>query len=390
VQSLANKKSTRPHPLLSVVICALGLLSLATTARAAGPEASLPPTPTVSSAAASTLAAGAEQPAPAPVEAVSAAAVETVETTTTESSGAATGVVATTEKSQDTSAAKASVPSPTPSGPGTVESVSREATTRIAPDRVDLDSTARGAAELPSEIRGNSTRMDAPIRDRIDLPPDRLGSIASTAIDHLAAPSPAFREAPVVGRFLEFAAATAREAVARIGGVSDLLIPAAVPLLAGQAEAPALPTAPAPTAAHLPLPQSWLLISTPLLHVDETSLTEPLSGYLGQSATSEVSRVGPPGLQRPFRVATAPWDALAHFDGRGIAGHSDERAPLDAPMPPPGSSQTAAGSSNSPFTPIVALLALLALAAAAASRRLGKGQDFRAPTPFVCALERPG
>jgi hypothetical protein len=62
--------------------------------------------------------------------------------------------------------------------------------------------------------------------------------------------------------------------------------------------------------------------------------------------------------------------------------------PLDAPLPDPGA--IASGTGDSSFVPFVALLALLALVAPASMRRLREAPDFRAPTPFVCALERPG
>ncbi|HEU4737163.1 MAG TPA: hypothetical protein VFS48_09095, partial [Solirubrobacterales bacterium] len=73
-----------------------------------------------------------------------------------------------------------------------------------------------------------------------------------------------------------------------------------------------------------------------------------------------------------------------HRDGGGPA-------PSNVPLPAPESPATAvADSGGTSFVPIVALLALLALVAPAALRRLGRAADFRAPLPFVCALERPG
>jgi hypothetical protein len=71
--------------------------------------------------------------------------------------------------------------------------------------------------------------------------------------------------------------------------------------------------------------------------------------------------------------------------------HVGSPAPSDFPLPVPESPVTAvADSGGTSFVPIVALLALLALAAPAASRRFGKALEFHAPTPFICALERPG
>jgi hypothetical protein len=73
------------------------------------------------------------------------------------------------------------------------------------------------------------------------------------------------------------------------------------------------------------------------------------------------------------------------------ASSSKGPAPLDVPLPTPKSPEAIApGSGDAFFVPFVALLALLALVAPASMRRLREVPDFRAPTPFVCALERPG
>jgi MYXO-CTERM domain-containing protein len=78
-----------------------------------------------------------------------------------------------------------------------------------------------------------------------------------------------------------------------------------------------------------------------------------------------------------------PADTSAH--------HGGSPAPTEVPLPAPSSPATAVPDSGGPsFVPIVALLALLALVASAALRRLGRAADFRAPNPFICALERPG
>jgi hypothetical protein len=70
---------------------------------------------------------------------------------------------------------------------------------------------------------------------------------------------------------------------------------------------------------------------------------------------------------------------------------SGSPAPLDVPLPAPDlPGAITSGSGGSFFVPLAALLALLALVAPAVLRRLGKVPDFQAPTPFVCALERPG
>ncbi|HEX5376134.1 MAG TPA: hypothetical protein VFW48_08240 [Solirubrobacterales bacterium] len=102
---------------------------------------------------------------------------------------------------------------------------------------------------------------------------------------------------------------------------------------------------------------------------------------------------------RGFAGAGLSWlGALAGLDGihsvpmNSMTGTPpDDRTPLDGPITPaPGSSGAAAGPTGSFFVPLAALLALLALAAPAVLRRFGEAPDFRPPTPFVCALERPG
>ncbi len=101
---------------------------------------------------------------------------------------------------------------------------------------------------------------------------------------------------------------------------------------------------------------------------------------------------------RGFSGAEPPWpSALGGVDGiqstptSGATGvRSNDPAPLDGPMPAPGSSAATAGSTGSSFVPLAALLALLALVAPATLRRLGEVPAFRPPVPFVCALERPG
>ena len=69
----------------------------------------------------------------------------------------------------------------------------------------------------------------------------------------------------------------------------------------------------------------------------------------------------------------------------------DQRDPLPPGGPPPANAPGGvANFGGSGFVPLAALLALLALAAPATLRRLGEVPCFPAPSPFVCALERPG
>jgi MYXO-CTERM domain-containing protein len=104
-------------------------------------------------------------------------------------------------------------------------------------------------------------------------------------------------------------------------------------------------------------------------------------------------------------IAKAPGPAPHHW-GIGLSPRTEigETAPAgprdsrlggpsapELPPPAPQSPVTAVGDTGGPSSvPVVALLALLALVAPAARRRLGEVAAFRPPTPFVCALERPG
>jgi hypothetical protein len=91
-------------------------------------------------------------------------------------------------------------------------------------------------------------------------------------------------------------------------------------------------------------------------------------------------------LSRPSAVAAR--DSLASPDERSVSFPTfDGKVPLPSPTLP---QATASGLGSSSFVPIVALLALLALAVPAIFRRLREAPAFSVPTPFVCALERPG
>ena len=93
-----------------------------------------------------------------------------------------------------------------------------------------------------------------------------------------------------------------------------------------------------------------------------------------------------PGSEQPLTPGRSPV-------GGPVGAPDDFNAPgpLNVPVPAPESPGAAApASGGSFFIPFAALLALLALVAPATRRRLSEVPGFLAPTPFVCALERPG
>jgi hypothetical protein len=116
-------------------------------------------------------------------------------------------------------------------------------------------------------------------------------------------------------------------------------------------------------------------------------------GYTGEDLT-------PSGFGRVEKVEPASHRSrqisliATSGGGTGLDAASPDSsgpAPLDVPLPAPRlPGAIAPGSGDAFFVPFAALLALLALVAPASMRRLREAPDFRAATPFVCALERPG
>jgi hypothetical protein len=68
--------------------------------------------------------------------------------------------------------------------------------------------------------------------------------------------------------------------------------------------------------------------------------------------------------------------------------HGGHAAPT--PSSPVAGAASASSSSGAPSAPVLALLVLLVLAAPSLSRFFRTAPVFLRPTPFVCALERPG
>jgi MYXO-CTERM domain-containing protein len=122
-----------------------------------------------------------------------------------------------------------------------------------------------------------------------------------------------------------------------------------------------------------------------------TAAAPPAELYAVEASKFEVGKIsalkpngGELGLSPGTRIPSA-------FLASPTTDHLGSPAPSDVPLPAPKSpANVVPGSGGPSFVPIVALLALLALVAPAALRRFGRAPDFRAPAPFVCALERPG
>jgi MYXO-CTERM domain-containing protein len=116
-----------------------------------------------------------------------------------------------------------------------------------------------------------------------------------------------------------------------------------------------------------------------------------LGEYLTDASSPDTGEVQGPALDH-WGIGLSPRTQIAEaaISGPGDR-HLGNSAPPDLPPLAPPSPAIAVGDAGGPSSvPAVALLALLALAAPAARRRLGEVAAFRPPTPFVCALERPG
>jgi hypothetical protein len=138
-----------------------------------------------------------------------------------------------------------------------------------------------------------------------------------------------------------------------------------------------------------PEPAGPLAAAEPTIAAPENGSLAKLLGAFGgvEPRRSEVAGGSVSSAGLPLQAKRAAIDHyLGSVTSSGIRGNSVP----DRPAPPFQSPDSAAGPGGSFFVPLAALLALLALAAQATFRRRREVPDFLAPTPFVCALERPG
>lgn len=356
---------------LIALAAVMALLSLAAPAVAkADGVVPVPVPPTESSAAA--------VPAQAPAAPVVTAVTQTVETVNP--AGAVEAVrTAVSSKPPESS------PSP------------REGSAPTEPTRTS--NTANTATPTPSsrgtqqisgvveEVRRTASRAVAPMIERTTqvAETDALVRSAEETLRHV--PLGGEQLANTVGS-LSKATAPVRETLA--GLLDSFVGPTIAPLLPpGGRAAEAFPpsafgfsnltpgTEPAflhPTLGPLDIPSiaSWLepsmLALTGLQHVTSANHEGPGSE---QPLTPGRSPVGGPAATADVFQASGP--------------------PPNVPMPAPESPGAATpASGGSFFIPLAALLALLALVAPATRRRPSEVPGFPAPTPFVCALERPG
>jgi hypothetical protein len=250
------------------------------------------------------------------------------------------------------------------------------------PEPTGVAASDRGRA-LPS-----TDAIGASVGERVSGLTERTAEVAETGREVVRAPVAVIEEAaqtPPLAAILDFIASSVTEsALPAIGG---LLPPVTPP--AGM-DPPASPAG-GPTSNPAPMPSLSGSVAGVAL-ATETQAAAPLglAEYL-----RAVGGAAPPRAavaQSTAAAAASPlWDryATAADLGPSASGHPSP-SPADSPMQPSDSPAIGAGSGGSLFVPLAALLALLALAAPATFRRRMEVPELPAPTPFVCALERPG
>jgi hypothetical protein len=118
---------------------------------------------------------------------------------------------------------------------------------------------------------------------------------------------------------------------------------------------------------------------------ERRSLSNPLGAFAGLASAPDAT----PAAAAP----STPRQAVRVVGGddlRSVGDGPSNPSPADLPVPPFHSPGATTGAGGSFFVPLAGLLALLALAAPATFRRRFEAAKLLAPTPFVCALERPG
>lgn len=280
------------------------------------------------------------------------------------------------------------IPAPSPPDPAPVATpTSSEANPVGAVSDAAVSAVSDAVAARPVEV-------DTPVRveteqTTVPAPLHRVSKLVENA-SKTVAPNPVARAA----QLLSEVTASVREGVDRIASTAVGLLPDVNPLLPvlagtdqlrsilGTSSGSGAPSQQAP-GLHRPLG-----ISAMLGHPAD-SPEDLVAKYMAGSDGAEASGLGAPEGLGDSKGSPSP---VFLSNGATSAGqHSNGSAPLDVPGPLPRSPGVAVGGSGASFfVPIAALLALLALVAPAIHRRLREAPDFPVPTPFVCALERPG
>lgn len=270
-------------------------------------------------------------------------------------------------------------PASVDSSPTPISEVARVASTAqstLAP--AQSDPAASLTPRLPKPI---ASEPAGEIRQAVAETAGSAADAVKTAAQDLDRSNPIEPVHALAQRTLEGVSSTLQDAALRLAPPSIRQTPFA----GAQRETSALPPLSGiprlPVAGSAPLEQRIALDGAP------GRPAEPGGGELLRLVTPSIAAkpAGIPGS--PQTNASGP-----SFDR--LSRHSENGAPPGGNGPPllpelP-RALTAASGAGSSLVPIAALLALLALAAPAILRGLTEVPGFRAPAPFVCALERPG
>jgi hypothetical protein len=289
-------------------------------------------------------------PSAPPVEEVTTTVTEAASSTATATDVAATAAGSTeavaTVATDSVDAAVESTPAPSPEV---------SVPTRPSPDvpTADLSDPVRAAARTPS-VRRVARLTD----DAVDAPVKQLPDVRAPRGDVLSLATPTS------------------------SGI-------------GEDRSPALGSSPEPS--HDPAPVGAPRFSLPpltgpsSLDGETDAPLSPLAKDSGEPGGFEAPSLVTASGRYLAGLASSMVASAARGDSDPAARHLNDPAPLDGPVPLPGAPTAAVSSSGDAFfVPIASLLALLALVAPAIFRRLREVPNFPAPTPFVCALERPG
>jgi hypothetical protein len=263
-------------------------------------------------------------------------------------------------------------PAPAPSSPASdavraVSDVTADVGTAAAPeagDRPVSGLVARAGGETSRAVGSTSeAAAAAPLPEKIAEPVAR----AANGVDRLSAEAQA-------------------RALDLVASAEKTVLPA-LPGLARTGSA-------APSNQSLPLPEHQAPVGKSLLTGAWLGLLPEAGESVPATYTADTAAIDLLSVESPNGSVdlAAAQPSMLPGPAAGAIPHFDAPAAPDAPGPPPGSTTgvTTSGSGASFFVPIAALLALLALASPAILRRLRELPAFPAPTPFVCALERPG
>ncbi|MGH2975468.1 MAG: hypothetical protein ACRDLL_11465 [Solirubrobacterales bacterium] len=289
-------------------------------------------------------------------------------------------------------------PSTTANNPPLSEA-SGQATTKPATNAV-TGATDRASDAVRTVIQDSAATDPEAIVDRTRHSIPATTSVLPDLPVPVGATTTVLRSTLDADRFVEIGEEVVGGAVASVGTTADLSDLA--PLHTSQPHdgtlSPATAAAAAPAGPQVPL-GGLHLSAGPAFgpgKADVTKMEMLVRSPLG-IPRSEIwtfgPRLGPHGVREnlggphPPAVVESPGVSLGP---EGSLEGSGDRIPVNLPGPMPEAPATFAGSSGSSFVPLVALLALLALVAPAVRRRLRVVPAFRAPTPFTCALERPG